>query len=247
MKGARLAVIALAALLVGGLAGCAGRVGAGPTAPQSSVVPSSSPSGAASVTIGALPHRSSLLLHGAAPLAPLDAAMEEDLTTFAKQLGRDPRDVIRDYAAQPAFDQAIRTAEEAHVGFADAVFHAGADAASELRFVRRPPHRVLDALRLDYPRDLRVEWGERLVGDRDRDALSGAVFGIVRRVPSSGDVSTGIDGDGRLTVEFDGAASPRAVADAILAAPSFHRLYVDGQPPTEVRVTQVKNISVTAE
>ena len=106
---------------------------------------------------------------------------------------------------------------------------------------------LLEALRLEYPRDLRIEWGERLVGDRDRDALSGTVFGIVHGVPSTVDVSTGIDGDGRLTVEFDGAASPRAIADAILAAPSFRRLYIDGQPPTEVRVTHVKDISVTTE
>lgn len=185
--------------------------------------------------------RSSLLLHGEAPLAPLEPGMDEDLQTLARDTNADPDQTIRDYRAQPAFDQAVQTAQTARAGYADAVFHAGEDAASELRFATRPPKRLLDALRREYPRDLLIEWGEHLIGDHDRDRLSSSVFDVVREVPDTGNVSTGIDGDGRLNVDYDGAAQPQVVADAILAADAFRALFVAGKPPTEVRVRQVED------
>lgn len=165
--------------------------------------------------------------------------MKEDLQTLARDTNADPDQTIRDYSAQPAFDRAIQTAQTARVGYADAVFHAGENAASELRFATRPPKRLLDTLRREYPRDLLIEWGEHLIGDRDRDRLSRSVFDLVHEVPDTGNVSTGIDGDGRLTVDYDGGAEPHVVADAILGADEFRALFTGGEPPTEIRVRQV--------
>lgn len=173
--------------------------------------------------------------------------MREDLQTLARDTNADPDQTIRDYRAQPAFDEVIRRAQAARVGYADAVFDAGEDAASELRFATRPPRSLLDTLRREYPRDLLIEWGEHLIGDRDRDRLSGSVFDIVRDMPDSGNVSTGIDGDGRLIVDYHGGAEPQVVADAILAADTFRALSIAGKPPTEIRVRQVEDNAASLE
>lgn len=247
----RRAVISIVA--VGAAAIALTACGAGPGAPRatppSSIVTPSQPAAdaadARSVTIGALPERTSLLLHGQAPLAPLEPAMQEDLLTLARDTNADPDQTVLDYAAQPAFDQAVRKAQTAKAGYADAVFHAGEHAASELRFVDRPPENLLDELRRDYPRDLLIQWGEHLVGDYDRDRFSGSVNEIVRQVPDTGNVTTSIDGDGRLTVEYDRTAQPHTVSEALLAAPEFQTFFVHGKPPTEVRVQQVDDASAS--
>ena len=160
-----------------------------------------------SVTIGELPERTSLTVHGEARLERPSAAAEEDFRQLATDTGQDPEDVVRDFAAQSAFDRVVQIAQNAHVGYADAVFRPGVEAASELRFVHRPPETLIDQLAREYPRELLVTWGEHLTGDSDRDALSETVYKIIRDLPATGNVITGVDGDGRLTAEYDGSAS----------------------------------------
>lgn len=240
----RIAVTALALVVACSLSGCADRSGAATAISVSATpVPVTVPTPTAGVSdevavIGALPKRTSLLLHGKAPLPSLGPATVEDLSALARSKGISLDDAIRDYGYQESFDTIAESAAS-DPGYSDAVFHPGEHEASELRFTDRPPDEFLDSLQAQYPRDLRIEWGERLGGDRARDTLSETVFDIVHTVPATGQVTTGIDGDGRLEVEFDGSASPRAVADAIVAAPAFRKQNVDGRPPTEVRIIHV--------
>lgn len=233
---ARLVAVGAALAVVVLLAGCAGWV---PGAPSD--VPRSASPG--SVTIGALPDRPSVVVHGTAPQPPLDAAFEQDLRTYAAQEHRDPDETIRDGRGQPEFSEVITAVQQSDVGYADAVFHPESEGPPEIRLLRPPTQALLSMLRQRFSLDLRVEWGERL-SEEGRDRFSQTVVGIVTEVPGVGRANTGIDADGRLDVEFDGTAAADTVADTILASPSFRRFFVDGEPPTEVGIVRIPNLGV---